>query len=409
MHISGCNPDSNPSSIRDNGHMPTSPPRAVRIATGRWIGGVSTGLAQHLGWPLPVVRAGFLVLTLANGLGIILYLALWAVMPLRRSPQSSHDTDFARLIAFGAIVVGVSALVVGGLSALGTYVLPIVVLGLGLAILWQQLGPGGRLDLAEDRYRWTRSILGVTLVMAGFITLLVGEIGWLQGLRTLGVLLLIVGGATLLTLPWILRIYRSQAEQKRDLIREQERLEIAVQVHDSVLQTLTLIQASSQDPTRVSRLARTEELRLRTWLYQPEDTAEVSLASAIRATAAQVELDYGAVIDIVSVGECQADSRTDSLIAATTEALVNAAKHAGPQAAISVYSEATSDSIHIYVRDHGPGFDVDAIPGDRHGVRESIVGRLRRSGGRAVVTSSPSGTEIQLELPLEASSAPSGS
>jgi len=356
-----------------------------------------------------VVRTGFLVLALANGFGIVLYLALWAVMPLRRSPQSRRDTDFARLIAFGAIVVGVAALVVGGFSALGTYVLPIVVLGLGLAILWQQFGPGGRLDLVEDKYRWTRSILGVTLVMAGFITLLVSEIGWLQGLRTLGVLLLIVGGAAILALPWILRIYRSQAEQRRDLIREQERLDIAVQVHDSVLQTLTLIQANAQDPAQVSRLARTEERRLRTWLYQPEDTAEVTVASAIRATAAQVELDYGAVVDIVSVGECPVDSRTDALVAAATEALVNAAKHAGPQAPISVYSEASSDSISIYVRDHGPGFDVDAIPGDRHGVRESIVGRLRRSGGRAVVLSSPTGTEIQLELPLEASSAPSES
>ncbi|NQU37141.1 MAG: PspC domain-containing protein [Actinobacteria bacterium] len=135
--------------------MPTNPPRAMRIPSGRWIGGVSTGLAAHLGWPLPVVRVGFLVLALANGFGIFLYLALWAVMPLRRSPQESRDTDFARLIAFGAIVVGIAGLVIGGFSALGTYALPVVVLGLGMAILWQQFGPGGRLDLVDEMYRWT--------------------------------------------------------------------------------------------------------------------------------------------------------------------------------------------------------------------------------------------------------------
>ncbi|NQU37142.1 MAG: histidine kinase, partial [Actinobacteria bacterium] len=167
--------------------------------------------------------------------------------------------------------------------------------------------------------------------MAGFVTLLVSEIGWLQGLRTLGVLLLIVGGAAILALPWILRIYRSQAEQRRDLIREQERLDIAVQVHDSVLQTLTLIQANAQDPAQVSRLARTEERRLRTWLYQPEDAGTETVAGAIRATAAQVELDYGAVVDVVSVGDCPRDSRTDPLVAAAAEAIVNAAKHAGPR------------------------------------------------------------------------------
>ncbi len=389
--------------------MSTSPPRAMRIPAGRWIGGVSTGLAEHLGWPLPLIRIGFLVLALANGFGIILYLALWAVMPLRRSPQENRDTDFARLIAFGAIVVGVAALVIGGFSALGTYVLPVVVLGLGAAILWQQFGPGGRLDLVDERYRWTRSILGVALVMTGFITLLVGEIGWLQGLRTLGVLLLIVGGAAILTLPWILRTYRSQTEQRRDLIREQERLDIAVQVHDSVLQTLTLIQANSHDPAQVARLARTEERRLRTWLYQPEETDEVTVASAIRLAAAQVELDYGAVVDIVSVGDCPVDSRTDALVGAATEAIVNAAKHAGPQAPVSVYSEVTTESISIYVRDHGPGFDPDAVPGDRHGVRESIIGRLQRSGGQAELLSSPTGTQVKLELSLEATSAPSDS
>ena len=378
-------------------------PRATRDPRGRWIAGVCTGLSEHLGWPLPVVRLGFVVLALANGLGIVLYLALWGVMPLRGDTKDSREADFGRMIAFGSVVVGLAILLYAGQwGALRTYVVPVLVVGLGLAILWQQWGSRDRAALTDDRYRWVRPIVGVALVAAGVVALLVGEIGWLQGLRALAVILLLFGGAALLALPWLLRTYQDLSAERRALIREQERTEIATQVHDSVLQTLTLIQQNAGSAEQVTRLARTEERRLRSWLYEPVGDGPESLATAIQYAAEVVEGDHGAAIDVVQVGDADMTPGVVAIVAAATEAMVNAAKHAGPQAQVSVYCEATDHAVQVFVRDRGPGFVVDDVPEDRYGVRESIIGRMRRVGGTAEVVAATPGTEVRLAVEVEA-------
>jgi signal transduction histidine kinase len=68
---------------------------------------------------------------------------------------------------------------------------------------------------------------------------------------------------------------------------------------------------------------------------------------------------------------------------------------------VSVYVEAEPDVITAFVRDQGRGFDPSDVPGDRHGIAESIRGRIQRLGGTAVVTSTVGvGTEVQLRVPV---------
>ena len=374
-------------------------PRAKRVPQGRWLGGVCTGLAAHLGWPVPVVRLIFLGLALANGIGIILYLAFWAVLPIEREPGASRSADFARMLAFGGVAVGVAFLAYG--AGWGSYVVPILVVGLGVAILWQQWGSAAPTDLIGSNYRWARLAAGIVLVAAGLVALLVGEIGWLQGLRAVAVVLLILGGVAIIALPLLLRTYRDLVAERRALIREQERSEIATQVHDSVLQTLTLIQKNAEQSEDVRKLARTEERRLRAWLYDPVPQEHASLGAALRFAAARVEDDYDAIIEVVQVGDVPMADVLEPLVSAASEAMVNAAKHgAEPGSLVNVFCEVSDDAAEIFVRDRGPGFEMAAIPADRRGVSESILGRMDRAGGTAAVQSDDKGTEVRLVLQI---------
>lgn len=372
----------------------------MRAPEGRWIAGVCTGLAADWRWPVTAVRLLFLVLALADGLGVILYLGLWAVLPLDRSRRADREADFVRLLAFGAAVVGIVALAATfGWGALRGWIAPVLVAGLGIAIVWQQR-PG---VVQGERWNGLRLVLGVLLAAVGLAALVVGEVGWSQGLRTLTVLLLIVGGAALIASPWLVRGYTDLLAERRARIREQERTELATQVHDSVLQTLTLIQAHAADSDQVARLARAEERRLRSWLYAPVGADHGSLSGALVQAAADVESQHAATIDVVHVGDAAWSPQVAALVAAAREAMLNAARHAGPQAVVSVYCEADSGgAMSVFVRDRGPGFDPAAVAADRHGVRESIVGRMERAGGAAEVVSGPAGTEVRLTVPREA-------
>jgi signal transduction histidine kinase len=173
-------------------------------------------------------------------------------------------------------------------------------------------------------------------------------------------------------------------------------------VHDSVLHTLTLIQRNAEDPREVARLARAQERELRAWLYRPEGTGRddepTTLAAAVRAAAAEVEDAHGVPVEVVCVGDCPLDERLTAQMQAAREAMVNAAKYGG-DGAVQVYAEVEGSTVFVSVRDHGPGFDLDAVPGDRMGVRESIIGRMQRNGGQARLRSAPGGgTEVELEM-----------
>jgi signal transduction histidine kinase len=210
-----------------------------------------------------------------------------------------------------------------------------------------------------------------------------------------------VAGLAIVVGPWLLRLSSDLGAEREERIRTQERADLAAHLHDSVLQTLALIQKNAADPTMVGRLARSQERDLRAWLYDEAPSAEASLAGALRAVAAAVEDDHGVAVDVVTVGDLPATERVRPVVEATREALANAAKHAGVPR-VDLYAEVTPGLVEVFVRDRGPGFDLAGVPDDRLGVRRSILDRMERHHGSAEVRSTPgAGTEVRLSLPLE--------
>ncbi len=213
--------------------------------------------------------------------------------------------------------------------------------------------------------------------------------------------LAVVAGVLVLGGPSMLRMWQDLGAERTARIRAQERAEIAAHIHDSVLHTLTLIQRRAEDPKEVLRLARAQERELRLWLYRPEAAAEAApdtLAEHLRAIVAEVEDRHGVHLELVCVGDCPMDEKIASQMQAAREAMVNAAKYGGG-GPVQVYAEVEGRTVSVFVRDHGPGFDPDDLPEDRMGVRESIIGRMRRNGGTARVRPAPDGgTEVELEM-----------
>jgi signal transduction histidine kinase len=208
-------------------------------------------------------------------------------------------------------------------------------------------------------------------------------------------LLLLVG---VVVLPWLFLLTRTLARERAARVRAEERAEVATHLHDSVLQTLTLIQKRAGDPAAMARLARHAERELRGWLYGPDAGVPADLAGSLRAAAAEVEDRFGVSVELVSVGSCPLDERARGVVAAAGEALTNAAKHAGV-AKVSLYAEVAGGELLVAVRDRGRGFDPAATGRDRHGLAESIVGRMQRLGGTATIHTAPgSGTEVELRL-----------
>jgi signal transduction histidine kinase len=208
-------------------------------------------------------------------------------------------------------------------------------------------------------------------------------------------------GLVLILGPWILRLYRALTEERRERIRSAERAEMAAHLHDSVLHTLALIQRADA-PMEVVTLARRQERELRSWLYgQPAPLERERLGTAVEALASRVEELHAVAVDVVVVGDEPLDERSRAVVLACQEAAVNAARHSGVTS-VSVYVEAEPDGITAYVRDEGKGFDPEAVPPDRRGIRDSIRGRIERQGGTVTITSEPGGgTEVAMHLPRE--------
>ena len=398
-------------------------PRVARPLSGRIIAGVARGLAEHLNLPVWLVRLAFVVLTLAGGLGIVLYGAFWVVLPqsvdaVESSNPADADagdqTDLSAMRLLSVVALGAGALLL--LAALGVDVwngslLPALLAIGGAVLVWQQADADQRAQWSASATRVARQgagsaagvgrwriITGIALVVVGLLGILVNRAGPAAALQALATAVLLVGGVALVVFPWIYRKWRDQAEQRRQFIRSQERADVAAHVHDSVLQTLTLIQRNASDPAEVARLARAEERALRSWLYAPTGDPMRTFAARLQLDAAEVEQAYAATLDVVIVGDIEIDKEIAVLLAATREAMVNAARHGGGTAA--VYAEVGEGSVEVFVRDRGPGFDLSAIPSDRHGIRESIIGRMERNGGSAeVVSRVGAGTEIRLSMP----------
>jgi signal transduction histidine kinase len=336
----------------------------------RVIAGVCGGLASALGVDATLVRLAFALLALAGGAGILLYFALWV--------QSEHNAPWA---AVGLAAAAVLALLVAfGLS--GTALLGAGLILAGAAVAASRGGSvrrGGSLPFPA-----------VALTTAGAVILL-GHLGASGSFVAPGAL----AGALLLLLgPWVWQL----AGERTERIRMTERAEVAARVHDSVLQTLALIQRHADDPVRVAAISRRQERELRRWLYGTGVDGATTLEDALADAAADVEELYGVRIELANAGSVPLDARFEQLSLAAREAMTNAAKFSGSDE-ISVYAESGADDVSVFIRDRGAGFDRGAVPDDRRGIAESIEGRLRRAGGVATISSAPGqGTEVELTL-----------
>jgi signal transduction histidine kinase len=253
---------------------------------------------------------------------------------------------------------------------------------------------------ALGRPEVSRGGLGIALVLAAGFAFL-----WANGaIRPAGEALLaafaVLVAVALIFAPSWRRLARSLAAERTERIRSQERADVGAHLHDSVLQTLALIQRSAGDPKQVAALARRQERELRGWLTDgaSREPGERLDATLLETVAAEVETLAGGSIEVVAVGDCPLDERSGAAVGAAREAMLNALKFAGT-APVSVYAELSEERIQLFVRDRGAGFDLAAVPQARRGVRESIVGRMQRAGGIATVCSQPSGgTEVEIVL-----------
>src|SRR6478735_769691 len=393
----------------ENGTGPVRPawratprPPLVRQRQGKVIAGVAMGLAEHLGLPVVAVRVALVLTSIPFGAGLVVYVFLWATMrevgdvdpavssaptlspggPIATGPASAgtmsgspgvrqHHVDLAGLRTWlrsgnQAVIItllGVAALAVAGALWLGGAWL---VVGLGLTIL-------------------------------GLVGLLVRGTNLTELWQVAGAVLAALVGVAVLSAPWILRLWSNLRLEQAARIRATERADIAAHLHDSVLQTLALIQRQSGDAAAVARLARAQERQLRSYLYD-EDARAGTLGAALTAAMGEVEDLHGVPVQLVVTGDRPMDAHLDALVKAVREATWNAVRHASPP--VSTYVEVGPDAVEAFVRDHGAGFDLDTVPDDRAGVRESIIGRMERHGGTARIRRRADGTEIELRLPV---------
>ncbi|ROO90179.1 phage shock protein C (PspC) family protein [Actinocorallia herbida] len=370
--------------------------RLERRRDGRLLAGVCAGLAGQFGLEPVVVRLAFVVLGAAGVYGIAAYAAFWILTPARDEERRRRDP--AQLLAYALLGGGLSLLTgVSGLAQIALW--PVLVVGIGAVILWQQAGRDQRERFVSlPQGMWWRSLLGALLVTAGIGGFFAQRVSPQDIPQVLLATAIILTGVTVVITPWLVKLWQELDAERAERVRSQERAEVAAHIHDSVLHTLTLIQRNAHDPKEVARLARSQERDLRAWLYQPKSDSSRMFAAAVQETTAEVEDLHGVPIEVVCVGDCPLDDRIGAMIQAAREAMVNAAKYSGAPN-VSVYAEVSGDDLEIFVRDRGKGFDLEGVPADRMGVRGSIIGRMERHGGTARVRSAPGdGTEIRLEL-----------
>jgi signal transduction histidine kinase len=376
-------------------------PALRRPADDRLAFGVCSGLARGVGANVLLVRllcAAILVIT--GGVGVIAYGALVLLMPAEPGPVvpwSGRSLPTAvLLVALGAVMYAFGLQVVT--PPLGVLI-PAALLTAGVALVWHEVTRVGEADGRGRLVALARVGVGLALLVGGAISFLTDS-EKLSGLSSALIAAAVVAAGLGLIVGPRLAQARAEAEEERRLrILADERAEVAARLHDSVLQTLALIQRE-EDPRRAQSLARHQERALRGWLFRGEAPGgSETLGSALAAAAAEVEEHYGIEVDLVQPSDTALDAGLAALAAATREAMTNAGRHAGVEK-IAVLARVADDEASVFVRDLGRGFDQAGVGEDRRGVRESIVGRMERAGGRASVVSAPgAGTEVELVLP----------
>ena len=383
--------------------------RFARSESDRVLLGVAGGTGERIGVDPLVVRLAFVLLALAGGVGFVAYLVavLASQEPEPGQDQQTRPAEGRRTVAFLLILAGALLLLrTAGLWLGDGVVWPAALAVFGSVVLWT------RADVGRSRLSrlLSRSSTGTVRLVTGAVLIAVAiglfaAIGRRSGLlanapaaasAVVVVLVVVVG-------PWVTKVARQAREGGRERIRSEERAAMAAHLHDSVLQTLALIQRA-EDPRRMATLARSQERELRGWLYgRPATGGPSTLASAFEAMVAQVEQEHGMPVEAVMVGDAPLEDRTAGLVSAAREALVNAARHSGARTA-SLFVEVSPEGIEAFVRDQGSGFDPAEVATDRRGIADSIEGRIARAGGDVAITTAPGeGTEVRLRLPLPVS------
>ncbi|HZO35564.1 MAG TPA: PspC domain-containing protein [Solirubrobacteraceae bacterium] len=379
--------------IARRGHLP------ARAGDDAVVAGVCAGLAPAFGVDAIVLRIAFLALAAAGGTGLALYAIAAIAMPSPRRGEAARAPRRRRIPGWRE-TAGVGLLVLSlllALRALGLWfsdivVWPVVLTASGLTLLWRQ-------STIRLQGFGSRTLIGIALIVGGGAAFL-SATDSIGGLRHIVVAAGVVFVGTVLVFgPWWLRLSQALTAERTMRIVSQERAEVAAHLHDSVLQTLALIQRHASDPRSVAQLARRQERELRAWLNDERpDGAATSLNAALRDAAAEIETLHHVPVEVVVVGDRALDEPTTAVVAAAREAMANAARFSGADR-VDVYAEAGEQRTEVYVRDRGAGFDRAAVPDDRRGLRESIEGRMARHGGSATIVSAPgAGTEVELVL-----------
>jgi signal transduction histidine kinase len=393
----------------------------VRSRDDRLVAGVAGGLARSTGLDVTLIRVVLVLLALASGFGLFAYVVAWLVLPIdgqsgtigarALADRKGLITVVAFVPALIAVLAVTSALSAGFLSSFvwtGYFALA------GLALIyrnaqsderaWLRQGLQPALDIGSRSRRslLARLVIGVALLAGGAAVFTLDHPKRIP-LGPLGGLGLMLAAVVVIFGPWWLRLTRDFMSERQARIRAEERADVAARVHDSVLQTLALIQRSAAEPDTVVQLARTQERELRSWLFEArrprsDDTDGATVAAAVEQIAHDVETAHGVPVDVVAVGDCPLDDDLSVMLAAGREAMVNAAKWSGAPS-ISVFTEVERKWVSLFVRDRGSGFDPDDTPADRQGIATSIRGRMDRIGGSVTIRSrAGEGSEVELSV-----------
>lgn len=403
----------------------SAPPQLKRDLSRKVIAGVASGIAEHLQMPVSWFRMAFVLLSLmfeSSLLGVLLYGVLWVLVPAgeqdeapglagasraRMRPQRvAQRVDAGVSFSAGVLIMGLMSGVSGQVPYGGTLSWPLLLAGVGVVLIWVQAdgrawrgGSAGERPASRGKTiaSVARLIGGLILVGLGTSWLLASQFGW-SGLQpAVAAAAALLAGLTVVAAPWLLRIWSRVRTADRERLRAEARADMAAHLHDSVLQTLALIQRQADDPVAVASLARRQERELRTWLYGEETRAQ-TLKGALEQLRADVEERFPIAVEVICVGDIDLDEAATALMQATGEAVTNAAKHSGASR-VDVFAEVDPEQVEVFIRDRGCGFDEATIRQDRMGVKESIRARMERHGGTARIRTAPGeGTEVRLEL-----------
>src|SRR5258708_52478 len=372
-----------------------------RAADGRLAGGVAAGLAAKTGFSVTVIRVIFCITALISGFGLAIYVLAWLFLPAVDQPTTIASRALADLRGIALAAVTASMIVVAlvivsilGIGILSSFSWPLVLAAAGMVLIWRNADPAEQaamrslaqplLDVGDagthSRLR-LRIVLASLMLIGGLVTL-VSVRNVRQLLAPLGGVVLVIGAVVLLLGPWWLRVARAAMVERQARVRAEERTEIAARVHDSVLQTLALIQRRADNPQQVIQLARAQERELRSWLVDGRgagwmDGLATTFGGGVRLIQQDVEAQHGVAVEAVTVGDCEIDEDLSALLAAAREATVNAAKWSGAKVG-SLFSEVEPAGGAVFIRGRGCGFAPAGRPADRKGRAESVTARMSR-------------------------------